>query len=489
MLTMKIRVIFSVAVIGTFVLPYSQAWIPQSQKRLFIVRSSSSGASVSLSSSTSINNNIVLQPSADESAFDSFKIGGARVHRYSSRDQDPADSQTEYVMWYHGRTQEMGADPSLPPLSTGRIGRATSRNGLHWIKDEIGSASEDRPDVSLGLNTEAWWGFDTAHVGLGNVLLPMSTPAVMTEGGVYLMYFMGGNKEETLIADYMDKAVPESMQNAKIQGMRMKIGVAVSQDGITWGRVEGDDPSGAILSPWDKADPNQQSAYASAGGFDEELYCAWPDVVTNIGGSKESSFLMYYSTMTKKDKKKCIAYAVSGDGFRWTRKGICLKPDEDTMDAGGCARCSVIRDALFDQEKGTWVEQNTWTMYYEGVSLSDNKHRILAAKSRDGGKTWTKTGLALDVGANDDAWDFGGVGSPHVIRYVLNSDCVPGLNVNSSLTCFWARMDDGAVRMYYTGQDVGGKTAIGVAKLSNDEGPSHWVREQATISFANSDKC
>jgi hypothetical protein len=59
---------------------------------------------------------------------------------------------------------------TLPPLSTGRIGRATSKNGLIWEKQLTGSFSEDAPDVNLGLNKESWWGFDTAHVGLGNVV-------------------------------------------------------------------------------------------------------------------------------------------------------------------------------------------------------------------------------------------------------------------------------------------------------------------------------
>ena len=91
----------------------------------------------------------------------------------------------------------MEADKSLPPLRTGRIGRATSLNGLHWVKDKKGSASEDIEGVSLGLNTDSWWGFDTAHCGLGSVLLPMTTPAVLTEGGVYIKYFFGGSFEET----------------------------------------------------------------------------------------------------------------------------------------------------------------------------------------------------------------------------------------------------------------------------------------------------
>lgn len=58
------------------------------------------------------------------------KIGSAKVHRYS-RDSDP-DSEVEYVMWYHGRGADFDPEKELPPLSTGRIGRATSKNGLHW---------------------------------------------------------------------------------------------------------------------------------------------------------------------------------------------------------------------------------------------------------------------------------------------------------------------------------------------------------------------
>jgi hypothetical protein len=62
-------------------------------------------------------------------------------------------------------------------------------------------------DCTLGLNNESCWGFDTAHIGLGSVLMPMTTPAIMTEGGVYLMYYMGGNFDETLIADYTTKTL------------------------------------------------------------------------------------------------------------------------------------------------------------------------------------------------------------------------------------------------------------------------------------------
>lgn len=243
---------------------------------------------------------------------------------------------------------------------------------------------------------------------------------------------MGGNQEETPVQDYIENEnkLPESMKDASIKGMKMKIGVALSQDGITWGRVEGDDHTGAVVVPYDKSCPNQIANAKSAGGtdsttiipdgYEEELYCAWPDVVVNLGGSdKDDKFLMFYSTMSKDAKQKCIAYAGSDEGFRWEKRGVCLRPDNKGPDAGGCARCCVVKDATYDETTMAWTENETgWTMYYEGVSLIDNKHRIMVATSTDH-KTWIKGGIVLDVGEeNDDeaAWDSGGVGSPHILR-------------------------------------------------------------------------
>lgn len=370
-------------------------------------------------SSTQLHYNVVLRPSEDPKAFDSSKIGSARVHRYI-RDNESSDA--EYVMWYHGRSVEFPDDPNLPPLSTGRIGRATSNNGLHWQKSVEGSESEDVSDVSLGLNRESWWGFDTAHVGLGQVMLPMSTPAVMSEGGVYIMYYMGGDGKETPIKEYVEGDIET---DATIKGMQMKIGVAVSQDGVSWGRVEGDDPSGACMVPYDAEDPNHMSMFdqQKAASMDEELYCAWPEVVVHMdadievvpGKEKSAGFLMYYSTMRKSDKQKCLAIAASEDGFRWFKEGICLEPDETGLDAGGCARCTVVRNAVYNEESSTWTNTEGWTMYYEGVSKEDDKHRIMMAESKDGVK-WEKHGLALDVGNTEESWDFMGVGSPHVLR-------------------------------------------------------------------------
>lgn len=390
-------------------------------------------STTSLYSTTFTVNNVVLRPSGngsdgtnenDDDPFDSLKIGGCHVHRYAGRGTGLDEgSGVEYVMWYHGRSVKQDQDKTLPPLSTGRIGRATSKNGLMFVKDRKGSSSEDVEGVAVGLNQESWWGFDTAHVGLGSVLLPMSTPAVMADGGIYLMYYMGGSFEETPIADYVKGDMPA---DATIRGMKMRIGVCVSQDGKTWGRVEGDDPSGACMVPYNKDDPNTKDMAHMMDddnrtplNLPEELYCAWPDVVVKIDKDKaeNSGFFMYYSTMTKHDKEKSIAVAISSDGFRWFKRGLCLHPateDENSMDDGGCARSHVVRDAIFDRNTQQWKEVPGYIMLYEGVSKIDNKHRIMKAISMDGRK-WTKQGVVLDVGPSG-AWDCDGVGSPHILR-------------------------------------------------------------------------
>jgi hypothetical protein len=48
-------------------------------------------------------------------------------------------------------------------------------------------------------------------------------------------------------------------------------------------------------------------------------------------------------------------------------------------------------------------------------------------------------------------------------------------------------MDDGSLRMYYTGQGEDGSTAIGVAKLEDGEEATNWQREQATFLFATTE--
>ena len=235
------------------------------------------------------------------------------MHRYSDPSSGIDDS--EYIMWYHARDETLNSpDNSLPLLSTGRIGRATSRNGLIWERDEVGSVDADKRGVSLGLNTDSWWGFDTAHVGLGQVLMPMVSPSIRSQGGVYVMYYMGGSYEETKIAAYLDNDKKDRVSgDATIKGMKLKIGAAISQDGTTWGRVEGSDPSGACMVPYDTSDGNMQDIAISTDEkgrlleIPEELYCVSVFQIMSViyfaTGNVAASFILAIFYLTRDGRK------------------------------------------------------------------------------------------------------------------------------------------------------------------------------------------
>jgi len=375
--------------------------------------------------SSSSTSNVVLRPTSDNpEAFDSSKIGSARVHRYTNPSSTD-DDDTEYVMWYHGRSiNDKDTDSNLAPLSTGNIGYATSRNGLHWEK----VIEDGEQKLCLAINVDEWWGFDTKHVGLGQVLQPTaSSRAMQTDVGVYMMYYMGGNGEETSMSDYIASS---DIAEDKIMGMNMCIGIAISQDGVHWGRIEGDSPNGSVIEPDDK-----------------ELYCAWPDVIK----LDTKMYVMHYSTLTNPNKQKCIHSAISEDGFKWEKQGSCITPSIEE-DESGVARSHVMYD----------YSKKQFTMFYDGVSAKDNKHRIFAAVSSDGINDWKKLGVILDLPNDDDAWDGHGISNPHAIE-----------------------LDDGSIRMYYIGQDTNGNTALGVARCMQDkESESYqFEREQAEFAF------
>jgi hypothetical protein len=288
------------------------------------------------------------------------------------------------------------------------------------------------------------------------------------------MYFMGGSHEESPVSNYLDGV--ESDDKQLVRGMRMKIGVALSQDGKSWGRVEGDDHTGACLGPYDLEDENNEDGMITDDrgvkiDMDEELYVAWPDVMLNTYENKNeknedgeyvvNEFLMFYTTCLKASKQQAIGLAVSEDGFRWSKRGIVMKPGTPgAMDAQGVARGTVSKTATFSTTTNTWVEDNdnALRMWYEGTD-KDGKHRIMSAASMDGGRTWTKNeGVALDL-PSEGSWDEKSLSAPHILK-----------------------MDDGTLRMYYVGRDNEGNTAVGVAKSLTEDG-ALFEREQAQVLF------
>jgi hypothetical protein len=74
-----------------------------------------------------------------------------------------------HMIRFHGRDADFDPDKEIADLSTGRIGLATSNDGLEW---KIKAGNEHKGCV-LDVSKE-WWTFDTAHVGLGDIIVGSS---------------------------------------------------------------------------------------------------------------------------------------------------------------------------------------------------------------------------------------------------------------------------------------------------------------------------
>lgn len=207
------------------------------------------------------------------------------------------------------------------------------------------------------------------------------------QGNVFLMYTFGGNAD---IAE---------MGGRKIVGSKMEVGVCVSQDGLHWSRIEGPSPYGSIL----EVGKNPEEDF-------DGVFLGWPTVM-EIG----SKYRMYYNSYDSKDKRFKIGMAEAPDGLlNWNKKGVVFegdtRPDAKSFDSNGASRRHVLRQP-----------DGSYKMYYEAVS-HDQKHSIGVAVSADG-VTWERCSDEPVFAANSDsnAWDGGGVGSPHLV-YLPNKD-------------------------------------------------------------------
>jgi len=363
-------------------------------------------------------------------------LGMPRVHRYARDDGE------EWVMWFQGRDDDIAEE--VVSLSTGRIFRATSNDGLRW---EIEKGQQTN-GASLDVDTDAWWGFDTAHVGVGDVKLT-SSEKIMTQGGVYLLYYFGGTYEAKPATAFMNMGDKMPPTVPEVTGMVMRIGVAMSQDGKTWGRVEGEYSTGAILD------------LGEEGEFDE-LTVGWPTVVSDGTGT----FLMYYQTMRPcptGGSEYALGLARSPDGVRWTKAGQIEVEGRGEFDARGAARRHVFRktvESMGDkagysgdgEAEGGNADERGYTMFYEGVD-DGGRHAIGLATSVDGVK-WTASEanpVFAPAEQGSGAFDAKAVGSPHIVE-----------------------MGKGKLRMYYVGTAQNGTCSIGCAESEGDL--TQWTR-------------
>lgn len=331
----------------------------------------------------------------------------------------PGKPSDDWLLWFHARDSEMSED--VVKLSTGRILFATSRDGIKDWK-----LHEDSPIMGPHKETGDWFYFDSEHVGLGDVIKPggAAQSKFATQDGVFLMYLFGGRNDAVMF------------DNKTVKGLRMEIGVAVSQDGAHWSRVEGPNPYGSILEP------------GKLDEFDGQ-FVGWPTVIETDG-----EYRMYYHTYNAHTRKYCVGLAVARDGLmNWKKRGVVFEGSDkpSSFDAKGVSRRHVVK-----------LGNGGYKMWYEGISSSG--HSAIGCAGSPDGLSWSRLSEEPVFVASKDSslWDSGGVGSPHVI---------------------WLE-DVRKWRMYYTGfrddeQGSAGlqisRSSIGIAESIDEEGLS-WRR-------------
>jgi len=319
------------------------------------------------------------------------------------------DNEQRWMMWYSGRA----GGPHAPSLSSGCIGIATSTDGINWkrgtgpvqVRGDRRAVSEGTEvGVVLMPNEEEVWTFDTCHVAAGDVQV-LSSDAVQSSGGIYWMFYHGGDYNETDTAGGSEKET----------GRRMRIGLALSQDGLNFARIEGEHYTHAVFD------------FGKEGEWDA-LGASAPQVVRAPSGD----LWMYYQGAAAPGAPASVGMAVSESGFRWEKKGQVFSPGG----AGSFDECGVERPFVLPlpTSKG-----GGYVMYYEATDAAGVRS-IGAAKSQDGMR-WERVGdePVLAPSEEEGAWDAAGVAAPNVVI-----------------------MGGGRLRLYYAGSATAGGPCEGV---------------------------
>ncbi|KAF5843522.1 glycosyl hydrolase [Dunaliella salina] len=370
------------------------------------------------------------------------------------------DNEERWYMWYSGRRKGAPAMDLIAP-SSGSLGVAISRDGLQWHRSSEAVEGE-RHGVAAKLDVGAmltpnqdWWTFDTAHLSVGDVQV-LGNSAVNQGVGVYWCFYSGGNFEEIAIPDSMPGAsslIQAQASNspgspAVVEGLRTRPGLAMSQDGRNWARIEGDHYTGALF------DVGEEGEW-------DELFIGHPQVLEM--GPRERR--MYYHSWDKRRSRFVVGMASSADGFIWKKKGVVYDPVEqgaqpNAHDGLGASSRQVVRD----------LDNRQFLMFYEAVAADGTKSIGLAA-SKDG-ISWKRCPHPVLQSASSS----NGTNSPSNIREAGSSQehstgAWDGGEVGAPCP---VSMSKGQWRLYYGGRAQRGTpgplNGIGLA-LSDKNGP------------------
>lgn len=338
----------------------------------------------------------------ENGAWDGGQVGSPIVRRYVS------DNEERWCMWYGGESTDKSKGTT--------VGIAVSSNGMHWRRgkskvDTEGHGEEGAVGQVLD-RSENWWAFDTQHLYPSDVLI-MSSAKVRASSGVYWLYYSGADAEEISLPSYAISATPPASQRF-LRG-RMRPGLAISNDGRNWARVEGDHHSGALFD-------------VGAEGEWDSLFIAAPQVVYHEAGD----IRMYYHALDPNTGKYCVGFARSRDAMRWLKFGKILEGGgPGSFDELGIAARHVVENP----------NGSGYLMVYEGIG-ADGRTSIGMVKSDAGLLKWERCQdePIFRPAESAQAWDGAGVGSPCLVH-----------------------MDGDEWRLYYVGVSATGATAIGMA--------------------------
>lgn len=341
-----------------------------------------------------------------EGSWDSFEVGSPVVRRFLS------DEEERWYMWYHGRS---GGNSD-----SGSIGLAVSSNGIHWERGK--GVVQSGSDVGLVLKSSTdWWSFDSNGVIPGEIVI-MSSSKIRASNAVYWLYYTGFSNEKI---ESLDNSLEFSLQNPEIRGKngefgkicRSLPGLAMSQDGRHWARIEGEHHSGSLFD------------LGSEGEWDS-MFISSPQVVYISSGDLR----MYYHSFDSEKGYFAIGMARSRDGMRWVKLGKIMGGGRiGNFDEYGVTNPCVVRNK----------KDGGYFMVYEGVNVNGGRS-IGLAQSPDGLKDWRRVGneSLLKHAEENGCWDDKGVGSPNLVHMEGEKD-------------EW--------RLYYKGKGKNGHSGIGMA--------------------------
>jgi hypothetical protein len=322
----------------------------------------------------------VLSPSANRpERWDSACVANPVVLK-------PGSGEDRWKMFYYGNNGNW-SDGTVGFLPTGTSGLAESADGVSWTK--VDGPRADGSVFGPADDVDAW---DGLHTGVGDVIRE-------DDGSLLMFYFGGGGKA----ANAAGKG---------FRGLGMQIGRARSVDGgRSWTRCgSGADGAGPVLE-----------ARAEEGLF---ASCEAAFKHPSIGIHRCDPITRRWPRILRYDDKWVMLYhafngthwrafsATSTDlGLSWSDRRLALDVGPaGAFDETGVGTRSVIK-------RGDHA-----LMVYEGVDgggTFSGTHRLGAATSSDGGRTWARVGDGQAIVAPGiaplGAWTAQVVGTPYLV--------------------------------------------------------------------------